>query len=157
MNENKLKRLIALFAESDLEELEIQSFWSRVKLARNRIVGPQQVSGSSVMPTAAASTASVSVTPPATEPAASESSTDEALHVVSSPMVGTVYLASSPEEDPFMKQGDQVTTGQTLCIIEAMKIMNEIEADVKGEVVEILVDDGNPVEYNQPLVHIRPT
>ena len=153
MNENRLKRLIAIFAESDLEELEIQSFWTRVKLARNRIVGPQQLPGSVMVPSSA--TASVSVTPQTPEPATGESAT-EGLHVVTSPMVGTLYLASSPEEEPFVKKGDQVAIGQTLCIIEAMKIMNEIEAAVKGEIVEILVDDGNPVEYNQPLVHIRP-
>ena len=156
MNENKLKKLIELFAESDLAELEIQSFWTRVKLARNRIVGPQQMPGSVTVPPSATSSASASVTPPAVEPAGSES-TAEDLHVVTSPMVGTLYLASSPEEEPFVRKGDQVAIGQTLCVIEAMKIMNEIEAHVKGEIVEILVDDGNPVEYNQPLVHIRPS
>ena len=154
MNEDKLKRLIALFTDSDLEELEIQSFWTRVKLARNRTSRQVPVS---TLPPASASPATASVAPPIPDPVGAESTANEELHVVTSPMVGTLYLASSPEDPPFVKIGDQVTPGQTLCLIEAMKIMNEIEADVKGEVVEILVSDGNPVEYSQPLVQIRPT
>lgn len=71
-------------------------------------------------------------------------------------MVGTFYQAASPEADPFVREGDRIESGQTLCIIEAMKIMNEIPADVQGEVVEILVGDAQPVEYNQALFKIRP-
>ena len=79
------------------------------------------------------------------------------LHIVKSPIVGTFYDAPSPGAEPFVKPGDQVSTGQVLCIIEAMKLMNEIESDVAGEVVRIYVESGQPVEYGQPLFAIRPT
>ncbi len=72
-------------------------------------------------------------------------------------MVGTFYRASSPEVDPFVREGVRIDNGQTVCIIEAMKIMNEIPADIGGEIVEILVDNAQPVEYNQPLFKIRPS
>ncbi|MCA3748350.1 MAG: acetyl-CoA carboxylase biotin carboxyl carrier protein [Rubrobacter sp.] len=78
------------------------------------------------------------------------------LHEVRSPLVGTFYRAPAPDEDPYVEVGDRVRAGQTLCIVEAMKLMNEIPADVSGEVVEILVEDGQAVEYDQPLFYIRP-
>ena len=157
MNENKLKRLISLFEESDLDEMEIQSFWRglRVRLARN--APQQQVPISVVEPSPVRSAAPAPEEATATGTAAAEAAADEEFHMVVSPMVGTVYVSSSPEEAPFVLPGDQVVLGQTLCIIEAMKIMNEIDADVNGEVVGILVDNGDPVEYNQPLLQIRPT
>ncbi|MCH8024531.1 MAG: acetyl-CoA carboxylase biotin carboxyl carrier protein, partial [Candidatus Marinimicrobia bacterium] len=77
-------------------------------------------------------------------------------HTITAPIVGTFYAAASPESPPFIKVGDRLTTGQTICIIEAMKIMNEIESDVDGTVVEILPDNATPVEFNQPLVVVDP-
>ena len=151
MNEGKLRKLLALFQDSDLEELEVQhSFWhgTRIRLTRSR--APSPVAPAAPMPIAPAPT-----TAP-TEPAPAEK-TDDGLHEVLSPMVGTFYRAASPEADPFVSEGDRIESGQTLCIIEAMKIMNEIPADAQGEVVEILVGDGQPVEYNQTLFKIRPS
>jgi acetyl-CoA carboxylase biotin carboxyl carrier protein len=87
---------------------------------------------------------------------ASEAHSAEDLHLVKSPIVGTFYGAPSPGADDFVKVGTRVETGQTLCIVEAMKLMNEIEADVTGEVVRIFVESGQPVEYGQPLFGIRP-
>ena len=81
---------------------------------------------------------------------------EEGLHVVKSPIVGTFYESPSPGSPPFVKPGDKVDAGQVLCIIEAMKLMNEIEADVGGEIVKRLVNNGQPVEYGQPLFSIRP-
>jgi acetyl-CoA carboxylase biotin carboxyl carrier protein len=78
------------------------------------------------------------------------------LHVVSSPVVGTFYRAPAPGEEPYVEVGDRVREGQTLCIVEAMKLMNEIPADVSGEVVEVLVENARGVEYDQPLFRIRP-
>ena len=150
MNEGKLRKLLALFQDSDIEELEVQhSFWhgTRIRLTRSR--APSPVAPAAPMPIASAPTA------PTTEPPPAEK-TDDGLHEVLSPMVGTFYRAASPEADPFVSEGDRIESGQTLCIIEAMKIMNEIPADVQGEVVEILVSDGQPVEYNQALFKIRP-
>ena len=149
MNEDKLRKLLELFRASDLEEIEVQhSFWrgTRIRLTRSR--APSPVAPAASMPVAPI----VSTAPPM--PAAEE--TDDGLHEVLSPMVGTFYRAASPEADPFVREGDRIESGQTLCIIEAMKIMNEIPADVQGEVVEILVGDAQPVEYNQALFKIRP-
>ncbi|MDE2812408.1 MAG: acetyl-CoA carboxylase biotin carboxyl carrier protein [Gemmatimonadota bacterium] len=148
MNEGKLRKLLELFRDSDLEEIEVQhSFWhgTRIRLTRSR--APSPVAPAAPMPIAP--TAS-------TEPAPAEK-TDDGLHEVLSPMVGTFYRSPSPEADPFVSEGDRIESGQTVCIIEAMKIMNEIPADVQGEVVEILVGDGQPVEYNQTLFKIRPS
>jgi acetyl-CoA carboxylase biotin carboxyl carrier protein len=88
---------------------------------------------------------------------ATEAQPAEDLHLVKSPIVGTFYAAPSPGSDPFVKIGARVETGQTLCIVEAMKLMNEIEADVTGELVKIFVEAGQPVEYGQPLFGIRPS
>jgi acetyl-CoA carboxylase biotin carboxyl carrier protein len=79
------------------------------------------------------------------------------LHVIKSPIVGTFYAAPNPESGPFVKVGDTVQAGQTVCIIEAMKLMNEIEADISGEVARIMVENGQPVEYGEPLFALRPT
>lgn len=151
MNEGKLRKLLALFQDSDIEELEIQhSFWhgTRIRLTRSR--APSPVAPAAPMPIAPAPTTAPTEPPPAEK-------TDDGLHEVLSPMVGTFYRAASPESDPFVSEGDRIESGQTLCIIEAMKIMNEIPADVQGEVVEIFVGDGQPVEYNQTLFKIRPS
>ena len=148
MNEGKLRKLLELFRDSDLEEIEVQhSFWhgTRIRLTRSR--APSPVAPAAPMP--------IAPTAPAA-PAPAEK-TDDGLHEVLSPMVGTFYRAASPEADPFVSEGDGIESGQTVCIIEAMKIMNEIPADVQGEVVEILVGDGQPVEYNQALFKIRPS
>lgn len=149
MNEGKLRKLLELFHDSDIDELEIQhSFWrgTRIRLTRNRAPAPVAPAAPMPMPTAPA--------PAAPTPA---EATDDGLHEVLSPMVGTFYQAPSPEADPFVREGDRIESGQTLCIIEAMKILNEIPADIQGEVVEILVGDGQPVEYNQALLKIRPS
>ena len=90
-------------------------------------------------------------------PITTDDDVQEDRHTIKAPMVGTFFRAVSPEEDPFISAGDRVEPGQTICIVEAMKIMNEIEADIKGEIVEILIDNAEPVEYNQPLVLIRPS
>ena len=151
MNEGKLRKLLELFRDSDLEEIEVQhSFWhgTRIRLTRSRTPSP-------VAPAAPMPIAPAAPTAP-TEPAPTEK-TDDGLHEVLSPMVGTFYRAASPEADPFVSEGDRIESDQTVCIIEAMKIMNEIPADVQGEVVEILVGDGQPVEYNQALFKIRPS
>ena len=153
MNEGKLRKLLALFQDSDIEELEVQSsFWhgTRIRLTRSR--APSPVAPAAPMPIAPVPTAPTAPT----EPPPAEK-TDDGLHEVLSPMVGTFYRAASPESDPFVSEGDRIENGQTLCIIEAMKIMNEIPADIQGEVVKILVGDGQPVEYNQALFKIRPS
>ena len=142
MNEGKLRKLIQLFQDSDIDELEVQhSFWrgTRIRLSRGH----------------ASTTLAAPFAPPAAVTPVEK--VDDGLHEVLSPMVGTFYRASSPEIDPFVREGAHVDNGQTVCIIEAMKIMNEIPAGVGGKIVEILVDNAQAVEYNQPLIKIRPS
>ena len=150
MNEDKLRKVLELFHDSDIEELEVQhSFWHGTRIRLTRSPAPSPVAPAASMPIV-----STAPTEP-TAPAPAEK-TDDGLHEVLSPMVGTFYRAASPEADPFVSEGDRIESGQTLCIIEAMKIMNEIPAGIQGEVVEILVGDAQPVEYNQALFKIRP-
>jgi acetyl-CoA carboxylase biotin carboxyl carrier protein len=99
--------------------------------------------------------ASSVLTPGAPAGAAPVEAAEEELHLVKSPIVGTFYESPSPGSLPFVKPGDNVTQGQVLCIVEAMKLMNEIDSDVAGEVVKILVNNGQPVEYGQPLFAVR--
>ncbi|MBC7363572.1 MAG: acetyl-CoA carboxylase biotin carboxyl carrier protein [Candidatus Aminicenantes bacterium] len=153
MDYEELKKLINLLEEKNLSlfELEVEGF--KIKLSRN-------VSGA-VNSTAAFNPAMP--TPPAAPPAAgtdqpggtSAVAEDQSIYYITSPMVGTFYRAPSPTSPPFVDIGDTVKKGQTLCIIEAMKLMNEIESDVNGVVVDILVENGKPVEYGQKLFAIK--
>ena len=148
MNEGKLRKLIELFQNSEINEIEVESsFWrgTRVRLSR----GPTAVVAAPVPAAPAPAEAPAESAPAATG--------DDGLHEVLSPMVGTFYRSASPEAEPFVAEGTRVDNGQTVCIIEAMKIMNEIPADIAGEIVEILVDNAQPVEYNQPILKIRPS
>jgi acetyl-CoA carboxylase biotin carboxyl carrier protein len=147
MDLRKLKTLIELVESSGIGELEIQEGEERVRITRG--VAP----GAASAPAATYATAAPIAAPaPAAEapalPAESEG------HLVRSPMVGTFYRATSPGAKPFVEVGDSVQVGDTLCIIEAMKLMNEIEADKAGVVKQVLAENGQPVEYGQPLVVI---
>ena len=165
MDEAKLRKLIEIFRESGVEELEYQeSFWCglRVRLGRTRAATVTVPAPTPAAPppqptreAAAPATVAYSTAPPA-EAGNAAADTGGQLHTITSPMVGTFYRSPSPDAEPFASTGDTVTAGQTLCVIEAMKIMNEIEADAPGEIVEVLVEDGAPVEYNQPLMRLRP-
>jgi len=153
VNEGKLRKLIELFQNSEINEIEVESsFWrgTRVRLSR----GPTAVVAAPVQASPAPAPAPPAESAPAEAPAATG---DDGLHEVLSPMVGTFYRSASPEAEPFVAEGTRVDNGQTVCIIEAMKIMNEIPADIAGEIVEILVDNAQPVEYNQPILKIRPS
>ena len=153
MNEGKLRKLIELFQNSEINEIEVESsFWrgTRVRLSR----GPTAVVAAPVQASPAPAPAPPAESAPAEAPAATG---DDGLHEVLSPMVGTFYRSASPEAEPFVAEGTRVDNGQNVCIIEAMKIMNEIPADIAGEIVEILVDNAQPVEYNQPILKIRPS
>ena len=151
MDLRKLKKLIDLVQESGIAELEITEGEEKVRIARGGAV--------SVVPAGAARVPAALVregpAPPAmgAQPAAAaiEPAPGEQGHIVKSPMVGTFYRAASPEAKPFVAVGETVKEGQTICVIEAMKLMNEIEADATGVVRAILVENGQPVEYGQPL------
>jgi acetyl-CoA carboxylase biotin carboxyl carrier protein len=147
MDLRKLKKLIDLVQESGIAELEITEGEERVKIVRGGQVEVSPV-GAPVPAVALAVAA-----PPAAQAAPTpEAPPAPEAHVVKSPMVGTFYRAPSPDAAPFVEVGDTVKAGQTVCIIEAMKLMNEIEADQDGVIKAILVENGQPVEYGEPLI-----
>jgi acetyl-CoA carboxylase biotin carboxyl carrier protein len=147
MDLRKLKKLIELVQESGIAELEITEGEEKVKIVRGGVVS---VSAASVSVPAVTETRPATPTAPATAPA-SEAPAGQEGHVVKAPMVGTFYRSASPDAKPFVEVGQAVKEGETICIIEAMKLMNEIEADASGIVKAILVENGQPLEYGQPL------
>ena len=153
MNQKELKELIEFLKEQDIAEFELERGDVKVRIKR----GTPVAIAPATLPISAAPVSTPAIAPPVSASAAPPSkSADEGLHQVKSPIVGTFYESPSPGSPPFVKPGDTVEAGQVLCIIEAMKLMNEIEADVSGEVVKRLVNNGQPVEYGQPLFSIRP-
>jgi acetyl-CoA carboxylase biotin carboxyl carrier protein len=155
MDLNYLKKILKLLDESDSTELMIEEEGIKIKLSKTS--KNQQIIQQSVP---AAVPAPAPVTAPAPAPQAdtnkAESNQEISGHVIHSPIVGTFYKAPSPDSPPFVEIGTRVSEGQTLCIVEAMKLMNEIECDIDGIVEQVLVKDGNPVEFNQPLFVIKP-
>ena len=149
MDLRKLKKLIDLVQESGIAELEITEGEERVRIARGGAVSVTPLAAAAPVP--AAPLSGVPASSPAPAPAAAEAAPGEEGHTVKSPMVGTFYRAPSPDAKPFVSAGDAVKEGQTICVIEAMKLMNEIECDAAGVVKAILVENGQPVEYGQAL------
>ncbi|MBD9357553.1 acetyl-CoA carboxylase biotin carboxyl carrier protein [Methylomonas albis] len=143
MDIRKIKKLIDLIEESDIAEIEIREGEESVKISRYSAAAPVQYAAPIAAPVAAAAVATAPV--------------EEKIsgHVVKSPMVGTFYRSASPGSASFVEIGQSVSNGQTLCIIEAMKILNQIEADKSGKIKQILVENGHPVEYGQPLFIIE--
>jgi acetyl-CoA carboxylase biotin carboxyl carrier protein len=148
MDLRKLKTLIDLVSESNVSELEITEAEGKVRIVKGGAGGVQQTLAPVAMAPAAAAVAAT----PAAPAAAPEA---PAGHTVKSPMVGTFYRASSPGAKSFVEIGSQVKEGETICIIEAMKILNEIEADKSGTIAQILCENGQAVEYGQPLFIIE--
>jgi acetyl-CoA carboxylase biotin carboxyl carrier protein len=145
MDIRKVKKLIELLEESGIAEIEIKEGEESVRISRAPSGTPQVIMQPGFAPAAPA---------PAPAPTAAPAAEAEALppgHVVTSPMVGTFYRAPSPGAKPFVDVGQRVSVGDTLCIIEAMKMLNQIEADRAGVVTAILAENGNPVEFGQPL------
>ena len=156
MDLRKLKTLIDLVAESSISELEITEAEGRVRIVKAPppSAQPAPVAQGVQIPASqpAAAAQATAAAAPAQQAAASAPSRGK---TVKSPMVGTLYRAPNPEADPFVTVGSTVKVGDTLCIIEAMKLMNEIESEFAGTVVEILVENGQPIEYGQPLFVIE--
>jgi len=151
MDIRKIKKLIELLEESDLTEIEIVEGEESVRLTRGGSSAPVQTTIPVGAPPPQQAAPAAGAMPPA--PEEEESIPDGEL--VRAPMVGTFYASSSPEAEPFVSMGQKVGVGDTLCIIEAMKMFNQIEADVSGTVVAVLVENGQPVEFDQPLFVIR--
>ena len=147
MDLRKLKKLIDLVEESGIAELEVTEGEEKVRIVKHTVAAPQPTY---MMPQAAP----IAPTPAATPVSAITVETKSELpegHVVKSPMVGTFYRSASPGSDPFVEIGSAVKSGDTLCILEAMKLLNEIESEFSGTVKAILVENGQPVEYGEPL------
>jgi len=171
---NQIRELLTAIAQTDIAEVILKSDDFELTVRKGLSVSPPIDSTVSRTDAAVASSlgtamAGVSPPPPPTsppapaqsEPAATPSGTpspgaESKWEEVKSPMVGTFYRAPSPDDTPYVEVGDQVRVGQTICIIEAMKLMNELEAEISGQVMEILVENGEPIEYGQALMRINP-
>jgi acetyl-CoA carboxylase biotin carboxyl carrier protein len=156
MNLKELRELVELMNENSLTELEIERDGTKIKLKKT---GENTVSVQP-MPYAIPTTPAPAVKTPATQSAAADASATAVngnLKEVKSPMVGTFYRAPSPEAAPFVEIGQTVEVGQVVCIVEAMKLMNEIKSEVRGKIVEICVDNAEPVEFGQVLFRVDPS
>jgi acetyl-CoA carboxylase biotin carboxyl carrier protein len=165
MNQKELKELIEFLIEKDIAEFELERGDVKIKIKRageHMVVHPHAEPRFYAVPAAPGPVAEIGAVPvagtttPATPAAPPPPAPEEALQAVKSPIVGTFYEAPSPGAPPFVKVGDHVEVGQVLCIVEAMKLLNEIESDVAGEVVKKLAANGQPIEYGQELFAIRP-
>ncbi len=146
MDIRKVKKLIELLEESDIAEIEIHEGEESVRISRaSAHAAPIAIAPAPIPPTTAVTT----------EPAATTEEEEISGHQIKSPMVGSFYRATAPGAKNFVEVGQQVNVGDTLCIIEAMKILNQIESDKAGKIKKILVENGQPVEYNQPLFIIE--
>ena len=162
VNMDELRELIALLRDNGLAELELEREDFRVRLRREgtnsqqpNVVGDRPaIPGPIIDPVLRAPDGSAPATP-TTDTKKADESPDQDLHIIASPIVGTFYRSPSPTADPFVKIGSNVETDTVVCIIEAMKLMNEIQAEAAGEVVKVYVENGQPVEYGQPLFGIR--
>lgn len=148
MDLNLVKKLVKIATSSDISGLEIEENGFRVKIDKEVKIIQAAVAQPQF------STPAPSNHSPATDTAEKKVEAEN-LHEVKSPIVGTIYRAPTPDADPYIQVGDTVSVGTVLCIVEAMKLMNEIESDVSGKVVKVLVENGKPVEYNQPLFLIQ--
>ena len=153
MDIRKIKKLIDLIQESDVSEIEISEGEESVRISRNQ--HSAAISYSTPAPTHYAAPAPAPAAPAAAPAVAETSSAVNEANAVRSPMVGSFYRSSSPEAAPFVEVGQSVSAGDVICIIEAMKMFNQIEADRSGTVKAILVENGDPVEFDEPLVIIE--
>jgi len=155
MDLNLIKKLIKLLESSEVTDLEVEEEGVRIKLAKKvRVSQTVTIPATPTQSVINNSTATDSATK-GDDKKISEENANAGLHEIKSPIVGTFYRAPAPDADAYVQIGDSISAGSVLCIVEAMKLMNEIESDVSGKIVKILVDNGKPVEYNQPLFLIK--
>jgi acetyl-CoA carboxylase biotin carboxyl carrier protein len=154
----QIEQILRTMSEHNLEEFEYSRGDLRIRVKKPSagvvLTAPRTMTAPEIIVAGAAASGAPATAAPALP---SELRPTEDLHLLKSPIVGTFYGSPSPGSEPFVKIGGHVDTGQTLCIVEAMKLMNEIESDVSGEVLRVFVDNGQPVEYGQPLFGIRPS
>ncbi|ARJ51932.1 acetyl-CoA carboxylase biotin carboxyl carrier protein [Staphylococcus lutrae] len=152
MNFKEIKELIDILDNSNLTEINIEDKGTTVNLKKEKEIITQQVAAPQSVATQVTSSPSVQ---PAAQVELPSSEVDETLKTITAPMVGTFYKSPSPEENAYVQVGDQITADTTVCILEAMKLFNEIQAEVAGEIVEVLVEDGQMVEYGQVLFKVK--
>ena len=157
LDHNQLRELIALLGESDIQELKLEGDDFRLELRRNLPVSQPQVvmQAPPAVPAAAPLPAAAAAAAPSAAPPAAPAVRGDLVEITA-PMVATFYRAPSPGDPPFVELGARINVGQTVCILEAMKLMNERESEVSGEIVEILVENGTPVEFGQVLMRVKP-
>jgi acetyl-CoA carboxylase biotin carboxyl carrier protein len=157
MNIQEIKELIREVLQSDISEFELEHAGTRVRLKRGFGSNTPAISTSATSAFANSSSTQPANSELFSSPAGTTAGSDEAgLHIITSPIVGTVYRSSSPETGPYVNPGDHIHEGAILCLVEAMKLMNEIPSDVEGEIARIYVENGAPVEFGQKLFGIRP-
>jgi acetyl-CoA carboxylase biotin carboxyl carrier protein len=159
MRIEEVRRLIRLVEESEIGELEVWKWWGRIRIRKEASANGSAVhviGAGDYVPRAAAPAAPVADAAPVPAPEPAKAAEEEkGITVVKSPMVGTFYRAPAPDAEPYVQPGDTVEPGQTICIIEAMKLMNEIQSEVRGKIVKILVDNAHAVEFGQDLFHVK--
>ncbi len=155
MNIKELKELIDLMKNTDIAELEIEKGGVKVKLKKGHSLLSQPVSAEKAQ-ISSPQTVEKEITGAAEEKAASHAVEEKGLVTVTSPIVGTFYRAPAPDAKPYVEVGDIIKKGQVLCLVEAMKLMNEIEAELNGKIVAALVENGSPIEYGEALFKVEP-
>ena len=152
MKAKEIRDLIDFISQSGLEEVNIETEEFKIKVKRNADVPASTVVAAAPIPVAAPIAPAPAVT------AAAPAPSDDAKYLtIKAPMIGTFYRSANPESDSFVQIGDKVSAGQTVCIIEAMKLFNEIESEISGTIVKVLVDNASPIEYDQPLFLVDPS
>lgn len=148
----RIRELVELMKEFDLRELDLRQEEQRIQLKRGAEPAPQMLMAPAAQPAAAPPPAAA----PAATPAAAPAAEGDHIKYIKSPMVGTFYAKPNPEAESFVKIGDHVSAETTVCVIEAMKVFNEIPAECSGRIVAVLAQSGDPVEFNQPLFRVEP-
>ncbi|MBN2413634.1 acetyl-CoA carboxylase biotin carboxyl carrier protein [candidate division KSB1 bacterium] len=160
MRAKQIREFVKIVEESNVGELEITRWWwGKIRISKSSSHVTTKISPADVQENVSIShsTKTVSGEPTVTEPLTVEKVSESNLVEIKAPMVGTFYRAPAPDADPYVKEGDNISTGKVLCIIEAMKLMNEIESEINGKIVKVLADNAQPVEYNQPLFLVEPS
>jgi len=159
MRAKEIREFVKIVEESNVGELEITRWWwGKIRISKSSSHVTAMISPANIAENTTISQASKPVAKNAVVEETPAAQTEESnLIEIKAPMVGTFYRAPAPDAEPYIKEGENVSPGKVLCIIEAMKLMNEIEAEIKGKIVKILVDNTQPVEYNQPLFLVEPS
>jgi len=152
MKFEEIKELMKLFAKSKLDKIKVKEKDFEIEMEKGGETVVVETAPAAAVPTASSSASQAAAAP---APVVEESKAAEKGELITSPMVGTFYAAPSPDSPPFVQAGDTVRKGETLCILEAMKIMNEVEAEFDCKILEVLVQDGEPVEYDKPLFRVE--